>query len=77
MCIYINVNIYIYSYIYIYIDGYLSSTYLIVNPTYLIGSCDCTLFSLVLKTISLIFDRTQRWIVANIGTACSDIIDDT
>ena len=32
----------------------------IVNPTYLIGCCDCTLINLVFSTIALIFNATHK-----------------
>ena len=32
----------------------------IVNPTYLIGFCDCTVINLALKTIVLIFNITHK-----------------
>ena len=49
----------------------------IVNPTYLIGRCDCTLINLVLKTIALIFNTTPtRRNIARIGTEWDELIYD-
>ena len=49
----------------------------IVNPTYLVGCCDCTLINLVCKTIVLIFNTTHKMGCCEYWTDRGDIIYDT
>ena len=48
--------------LYIILSKFLTKDVLkcIVNPTYLIEYCDCTLINLVLKTVLLIFNITNK-----------------
>ena len=64
--------------LYIILSGFLTKDVLecVVNPTYWIRYCDCTLNNLVLKTPSRLYCysvQPTRWDVTKIGTAWGDI----